>query len=139
MKWTSALSKTAKPSLGLLLGGIAAVILFVALAMPSSGVQAQGVRPSTPVAQATGIPTVVNDLPPLEGKIAPPQFPNLDSVLNSLLSQGTDLSGISRSLSVEPSAQEDGLVGVSFYLDDSQQDALVRHLVENGVDSLSDR
>ena len=133
MKWTSALSKTAKPSLGLLLGGIAAVILFVALAMPSSGVQAQGVRPSTPVAQATGIPTVVNDLPPLEGKIAPPQFPNLDSVLNSLLSQGTDLSGISRSLSVEPSAQEDGLVGVSFYLDDSQQDALVRHLVENGV------
>ena len=125
---------TAKLSLGLFLGGLAAVILFVALATPSPAVQAQGARPSTPVAQATGIPTVVNDLPQLEGKIAPPQFPNLDSVLNNLLTQGTDLSSISSALGVESSAQEDGLIGVSFYLDDSHQDALVGHLVENGVE-----
>ena len=127
-------SKTVSLSQGLFLGGLAAVILFVALATPSPGVQAQGVRPSTPVAQATGIPTVVNDLPPLEGKIAPPQFPNLDSVLNNLLTHRTDISSISSSLGVESSAQEDGLIGVSFYLDDSQQDALVQHLADNGVE-----
>ena len=80
-------STTEKLSLGLLLGGLAAVILFAALAMPSSGVQAQGVRSSTPVPLAARVPTVVNNLPPLEGKIAPPQFPNLDSVLNNLLTQ----------------------------------------------------
>ena len=136
-------SKTASLSQGLFLGGlsliegiilVAAVILFVALATPSPAAQAQGVRPSTPVAQATEIPTVVNDLPPLGGKIAPPQFPNLDSVLNNLLTHRTDISSISSSLGVESSAQEDGLIGVSFYLDDSHQDALVRHLVENGVE-----
>ena len=107
MKWTSALSKTAKPSLGLLLGGIAAVILFVALAMPSSGVQAQGVRPSTSVTLATGIPTVVNDLPPLDGKISPPEFSNLDSVLNNLLTQGTDCDNVSRPSWLVPDPETD--------------------------------
>ena len=127
-------SKTASLSQGLFLGGLAAVILFVALATPSPAAQAQGVRPSTPVAQATEIPTVVNDLPPLGGKIAPPQFPNLDSVLNNLLTHRTDISSISSSLGVESSAQEDGLIGVSFYLDDSSKDGLVQHLNANDVE-----
>ena len=127
-------STTEKLSLGLLLGGLAAVILFAALAMPSSGVQAQGVRSSTPVPLAARVPTVVNNLPPLEGKIAPPQFPNLDSVLNNLLTQESGLSGISNALRVEPSALGESVIGVTFYMDESSEDELVQHLAESDVE-----
>ena len=111
------------------------MVLFVALGLPGAGSQAQGDVVMTPEASETRIPLVVNNLPPLGDKIAPPQFPDLDSVLNNLLTQESDLSGISNALGIEPSALGESVVGVTFYMYESSEAELVQHLAESDVES----
>ena len=66
------------------LSAAAALLLLVALVVGrESGIADQGTTSGGTDSGGTPIPTVVNDLPPLDGKLSVPEFENLDSALNA--------------------------------------------------------
>ena len=124
---------TIKPILprSLLSALVASALLLVAfLTTSQSGVRAQEGETPTPE-----IPKVVNDLPPLEGKISPPKYPNMDSALNLLLENANrpDIGEIRSQMGLVAAEDDAELIGVSFYVEESI-DELVRHLREHGVE-----
>jgi len=111
----------------------AMALLFGALANGDTAV-AQTADTPTPVPTAEQTDgSSVQDLPPIEGKINPPQYPNMDSNLNRIVQQ-TQSGQFTAQAAAESAPMHSGAsVAVTLYITEGYADAISDYLTDNGT------
>ena len=112
----------------------AMALLFAALA---NGDSALAQTADTP----TPIPTPeqpddngVQDLPPIEGKLNPPQYPNMDSNLNRIVEQAQSGQFTAQAAAASAPIHSGASVAVTLYITEGYIDAISDYLTNNGGD-----
>ena len=108
----------------------AAAILWLALS-------ADGEAP-TALAQTGDTPTPVpaqdtSGLPPIEGKLNPPQYPNMDSNLNRIVQQAGTGQFTAQAAAAGAPVHSGASVAVTLYITESYADAIAAYLTANGA------
>ena len=117
-------------------GVTASLLLFWTLASvyDSGAVHAQA--PGTPTPEATseqGEGASSQDLPADEGKLNPPQYPNLDSNLNQILQQVETGQSTARAAAANARLHREESVAVTLYVVEDDAENLVEYLNDNGA------
>ena len=89
----------------------------------------------------TPVPTVerpdgsgVQDLPPIEGKLNPPQYPNMDSNLNRIVEQAQSGQFSAQAAAENAPIHSGASVAVTLYITEGYADAITEYLTDNGGD-----
>ena len=118
----------------LVLGFVSAALLFTLLRGNNNALLAQ--IPGTPTPEATprqGETSGIETLRPIEGKVSPPLYPNMDSSLNSIVNQvETGLFTPMEAASGAPLHREES-VAVTLYITEGYADSIVSFLEDNGA------
>ena len=118
-----------------LISAASSLLLFLALDVSrESAMTAQGTLAPSTDTEPTLIPTVVNDLPPLEERSYQSRYSNLDSKIIHLLEQDERIITSARAeMGFVALSENSDRIGVSFYVNGSL-DELLTHLRQNGVE-----
>ena len=90
----------------------------------------------TPTPVATAVPdddSGVENLPPIEGKLSPPKYPNMDSNLNQIVQQVESGETTARAAAADAPLHSEESVAVTLYITEGYADAVVEYLERNGV------
>ena len=112
----------------------AMALLFATLA---NGDRAAAQTPDTP----TPITTTerpggsgVQDIPPIEGKLNPPKYPNMDSNLNHIVQQVETEQVTAQAAAASAPMHQEQSVAVTLYVIEGYADAIAAYLSDNGGD-----
>ena len=114
---------------------ISAALLFALLASDSSAT-AQAQTTDTPTPEATTEPVDeqgVENFPPLEGKINPPQFPNMDSNLNRIVQQVQTGQFTAQAAAAGAPIHQEESVAITFYVAEGYAQDVWDWLEESGA------
>ena len=109
-------------------------LLLILVAGSDSIVQAQ--TPDTPTPEATQGPggwDGVENLPPIEGKLNPPKYPNMDSNLNRIVEQVQTGQFSAQAAAANAPLSSDESVAVTIYITEGFAAAIVDFLESNGA------
>ena len=116
---------------------IASALLFVTLLLGSddTNVHAQQGDVPTPTPTPATVPGLVFDIEslPLEGKVSPPRYPNLDSNLNHVVEQARTGQLTTRAAAASAPKHHGQSVAVTLYIIESYADAVTSYLEANGA------
>ena len=112
----------------------AAAILWLALSADGSApaIFAQTGDTSTPEATVEPGDSGGQQLPPLEGKINPPQYPNMDSNLNRIVEQAQSGQFTAQAAAANAPIHSGASVAVTLYITEGYADAISGWLTDNG-------
>ena len=105
----------------------AMALMFAALANGDSAIAQTGNTPTPEPTTETGD----EQLPPIEGKLNPSKYPNMDSNLNRIVEQAE--SGIVSTNSLYGGASEEESVAATIYFTEGYADAISAYLESNGA------
>ncbi len=117
-------------------GVTASLLLFWTLASVSDSGAVLAQSPSTPTPEATseqGEGASSQNLPADEGKLNPPQYPNLDSNLNQILQQVETGQSTARAAAANARLHREESVAVTLYVVEDDAENLVEYLNDNGA------
>ena len=116
---------------------IASALLFVTLLLGSddTNVHAQQGDVPTPTPTPATVPGPVFDIQglPLEGKVSPPRYPNLDSNLNHVVEQARTGQLTTRAAAASAPIHHGQSVAVTLYIIEGYADAVTSYLEANGA------
>ena len=114
----------------------ASALLLTGLLAGSRGVSVFAQQQNTP----TSVPTSeqpdgsgVQNLPPIEGKLNPPQYPNMDSNLNLIAQQVETGRFTAQVAAANAPVSDGGSVAVTLYITEGYADAIAVYLESNGA------
>ena len=112
----------------------AMALLFAALANgDSAAAQTANTPTPVPTPEQTG-DSDVQDLPPIEGKLNPPQYPNMDSNLNRIMQQAQSGQFTTQAAAERAPLHSGASVAVTLYITEGYADAISDYLTANGGD-----
>ena len=112
---------------------IAMALLFAALVNGDSAVAQTADTPTPEATEESGDNFGDQQLPPIEGKLNPPQYPNMDSNLNRIVQQAESGIVSSNSLSDGASTTAEESVAATIYFTEGYADAISAYLESNGA------
>ena len=114
----------------------AAAILWLALSTGDSAPTTLAQTGDTP----TPVPTLtqpegsgIQNLPPIKGKLNPPQYPNMDSNLNRIVEQAQSGQFTARAAAANAPIHDGASVAVTLYITEGYADAISDYLITNGA------
>ena len=108
---------------------VAALLLFLALMAGTDTASSQ-----TPPTPEQGDGSGVQDFPPIEGKINPPRYPNMDSNLNRIVQQVESGQSTAQAAAANAPIHREESVAVTLYVTEGYDQDVWDWLEENGGD-----
>lgn len=112
----------------------AMALLFAALA---NGDYAAAQTADTPTSVPTATPdddSGVQDLPPIQGKVNPPKYPNMDSHLNTIVEQVQTGQSSAQAAASNAPVHSGASIAVTIYIIEGYGDTISDYLTDNGGD-----
>ena len=126
----------AKRSLFLLVTLAASAVLLLTLLADNGNMTLQAQSADTPTPVLTAAPDDdfgVENLPPIEGKISPPKYANMDSNLNRIVEQVQSGQFSAQAAAANAPLHSEESVAVTLYITEGYADAVVDFLEANGA------
>ena len=125
-----------KPAITLLIAALAATLLLSALtssgqvAAQTGGTPTPGPTPDQPVDPSDSSD---QDLPPIEDKLNPPRYPNMDSNLNRIVEQVQSGQFTAQAAAADTPVHSGASVAVTLHITEGYADAIAAYLTGNGA------
>ena len=122
-------------AVALSVGFVISAVLYFGLLAGSDATSAHAQTADTPTPVLTPVPndSGVENLPPLEGKLNPPKYPNMDSNLNRIVLQVETGQSIAQAAAANAPLHQEDSVAVTLYIIDGYASAIVKFLEGNGA------
>ena len=121
-------------SVVLLAAVAAAALLFALLWASSTPAKAQGLGDATPAATPAQVgDTRAQIMPASDGKVNPPEYANMDSVLNQIVQQVEEGVATARTAAASAPMHSEGTVAVTLHIAEGQAGDISGFLQENGI------
>ena len=120
--------------LALVLGFMSTALLFTLLRGNDNALLAQTASTPTPEAAPQQEETSgVENLPPIEGKVSPPLYSNMDSNLNTIAHRVENGLFTAKDAASAAPIHREGSVAVTLYISEDYADSIVAFLEDNGA------
>ena len=122
-----------KPAIAFLIAALAATLLLLSLtnsgqvAAQTGGTLTPSPTPDQPIDSSD------QDIPPLEDKIDPPQYPNMDSKLNRIVERVQSGQFTAQAAAADAPVHSGASVAVTLYITEGYADAIAAYLTDNGA------
>ncbi len=126
-------SARSKIAITFLIAALATTLLLLSLtnsgqiAAQTSGTPTPGPTPNQPIDSSD------QDLPPLEDKLNPPRYPNMDSNLNRIVEQVQSGQFTAQAAAADAPVHSGASVAVTLYITEGYADAIAAYLTGNGA------
>ena len=130
---SSSAHNCSKLAITLLIAALAATLLLLSLtnsgqvAAQTGGTLTPSPTPDQPIDSSD------QDIPPLEDKIDPPQYPNMDSKLNRIVERVQSGQFTAQAAAADAPVHSGASVAVTLYITEGYADAIAAYLTDNGA------
>ncbi len=122
-----------KPAITLLIAALAATLLFLFLTNSGQVAAQTGDTPTPGATPEQPYDFGDQDLPPIQDKLNPPRYPNMDSNLNRIVEQVQTGQFSAQAAAANAPVHSGASVAVTLYISEDYADAIAAYLTDNGA------